>query len=128
MLIVLSLKLILSVYPVKKRGTYDEGEGHPADFISSEQGIPLSRLTNGRPENGGFPKHHINHTYRMTQNSETEISPNFRAIKAPVGTMGSVSTASKFCRVSKVHRTLFIFEKKNNFGHLYYATQIVISL
>lgn len=53
-LIVLSLKVILSVYPVKKRGTYDGGEGHPADFISSKHGIPLSRLTNGRPENGAL--------------------------------------------------------------------------
>lgn len=51
-LIVLSLKFILSVYPVKKRGTYEGGEGHPADCMSSEHGIPLSRLTNGRPEKG----------------------------------------------------------------------------
>lgn len=47
----LSLKLILSVYPVKKRGTYEGGEGQPADFISMEQGIPLSKLILGIPEN-----------------------------------------------------------------------------
>ena len=51
-LTVLSLKLILSVYPVKKRGTYEGGEGQPADFTSMKQGIPLSRLIVGRPENG----------------------------------------------------------------------------
>lgn len=49
-LITLSLKFILSVYPVKKRGTYEGGDGQPDDFMSKEHGIPLSRLTVGRPE------------------------------------------------------------------------------
>ncbi|TNN48211.1 hypothetical protein EYF80_041570 [Liparis tanakae] len=44
-------RLILSVYLVKKRGTYDGGEGQPADFISKEQGIPRSRFIVGIPEN-----------------------------------------------------------------------------
>ena len=47
----LSWKLILSVYLVKKRGTYEGGEGQPADFISKEHGIPLSKFTVGIPEN-----------------------------------------------------------------------------
>lgn len=50
----LCLKLILSVYPVKKRGTYDGGDGQPADLKSKEQGIPLSRFTVGRPESDLF--------------------------------------------------------------------------
>lgn len=48
-LMTLSLKFILSVYPVKKRGTNEAGEGQPAAFMSAEHGVPLSKLTVGIP-------------------------------------------------------------------------------
>lgn len=101
-LIVLSLKFILSVYPVKRRGTYEGGEGQPADFISNEHGIPRSRLILG------MPKKELALTgEKMCTRVRTQIiqvwqnSPNFRAINEPVGTMGSVKTASKPCRVKR---------------------------
>lgn len=49
----LSLKLILSVYFVRKRGTYEVGDGQPADSISRPHGIPLSKFT------VGIPKRHL---------------------------------------------------------------------
>lgn len=44
-----SLKLILSVNPVKNRGTKEGGEGQPEAFISREQGTPRSKLMVGIP-------------------------------------------------------------------------------
>lgn len=91
----LSLKFILSVNPVKKRGTYEDGEGQPADFISKEHGIPLSKLMVGRPASHSTMLGEKRYSMSTQIEQVSGNSPNLRAIKEPVGTMGSVRTASK---------------------------------
>ena len=105
-LTVLSLKFILSVYPVKNRGTNEGGEGQPAAFISIKHGIPLRTLIVGIPENDLGKTDEKIRCHVRTQINEWQwqvwrSSPNFQAINEPVGTMGSVRTASKSCRVER---------------------------